>query len=229
MSSNTENATIRYTLDGNEPSVSSAVYSEPIEVAPGVTVKAKAFEDIYHIPSDTESLLLPESLTPETIALGTELNDGYIFYDRGEEYGDYTIIGGNLIKISGTDWRYMIIEKRDFGKYPFGYPVTLGTQLGIGSGLFNTELIINQNSSTPGYCTDYIVEYREASGKQWFMPSLAEAQQISKDKVSTIESKYYLTSSESSSNVAYEYNPITNSHSGISKSVDCAIRLVRRI
>ena len=45
LSCSTDGATIRYTLDGSEPTSSSEIYSAPISVSSGtVTVKAKAFK-----------------------------------------------------------------------------------------------------------------------------------------------------------------------------------------
>lgn len=48
----TDGAVIRYTLDGSEPSNESAVYHRPFAIAGSVTVKAKAFADLY-LPSGT--------------------------------------------------------------------------------------------------------------------------------------------------------------------------------
>lgn len=45
LSSPTEGAEIRYTLDGSEPTKESALYTEPIVIDENKTVKAKAFKD----------------------------------------------------------------------------------------------------------------------------------------------------------------------------------------
>ncbi len=50
--SSTSGAVLRYTVDGSNPDGKSPVYTGPITVKPGTTVKAKAFKD-GHIPSDT--------------------------------------------------------------------------------------------------------------------------------------------------------------------------------
>ena len=50
----TAGATIRYTLDGSEPTSSSAAYSAPITITATTTIKAKAFKSGY-VASDTVS------------------------------------------------------------------------------------------------------------------------------------------------------------------------------
>ncbi len=50
----TAGATIRYTLDGSEPTSSSAAYSAPITITGTTTIKAKAFKSGY-VASDTVS------------------------------------------------------------------------------------------------------------------------------------------------------------------------------
>ena len=45
LSTRTEDATIYYTTDGSEPTTSSTVYSEPIEITENTTVKAIAVKD----------------------------------------------------------------------------------------------------------------------------------------------------------------------------------------
>jgi protein translocase SecG subunit len=41
----TEGTTIRYTTDGTDPDENSAVYTKPLRVEPGTTVKARAFRE----------------------------------------------------------------------------------------------------------------------------------------------------------------------------------------
>ena len=48
----TEGAKIYYTLDGKEPTANSTLYSEPVKVAPGTTLRARAFGNEQLAPSD---------------------------------------------------------------------------------------------------------------------------------------------------------------------------------
>jgi Chitobiase/beta-hexosaminidase C-terminal domain len=67
LSCNTPDATIRYTVDGSEPSTSSPVYSSPILVSMSTTIKAKAFKNDM-TDSDTAqaayTITLPRVVTP---------------------------------------------------------------------------------------------------------------------------------------------------------------------
>ena len=63
----TAGATIRYTLDGSEPTSSSTVYSAPITIDVSTTIKAKAFKSGY-VASDTVSAtyIIAEQAAPPT-------------------------------------------------------------------------------------------------------------------------------------------------------------------
>ncbi len=54
IANSTAGATIRYTLDGTEPSAASAIYTSPIYVDKNTTIKAKAFKELMN-PSNTVS------------------------------------------------------------------------------------------------------------------------------------------------------------------------------
>ena len=45
IATETPGATIRYTLDGSEPTTSSALYAEPLMVAGSASIKARAFKN----------------------------------------------------------------------------------------------------------------------------------------------------------------------------------------
>jgi alpha-tubulin suppressor-like RCC1 family protein len=54
VSSATSGAAIRYTLDGTEPSLSSAAYVSPLVISAGATIRARAFK-VDHTPSATST------------------------------------------------------------------------------------------------------------------------------------------------------------------------------
>ncbi|MCR5840131.1 MAG: chitobiase/beta-hexosaminidase C-terminal domain-containing protein [Kiritimatiellae bacterium] len=70
VSCTTEGATIRYTLDGSDPTAESAAYAEPIVISATTTVKARAFADEMNpsaIVSATYTLINPSTpITPGT-------------------------------------------------------------------------------------------------------------------------------------------------------------------
>ncbi|MCL2167996.1 MAG: M6 family metalloprotease domain-containing protein [Lentimicrobiaceae bacterium] len=67
ITSSTENATIRYTLDGSEPTPASDLYSTPINISSTTTVKAKAWKDGME-PSTTSTAIYTYPINVTTIA-----------------------------------------------------------------------------------------------------------------------------------------------------------------
>ncbi|MGM9752476.1 MAG: FN3 associated domain-containing protein, partial [Candidatus Cryptobacteroides sp.] len=63
----TEGATIYYTVDGNDPTETSDVYSSPVTLTDGQTIKAKAFLD-GHKPSDIASKKYTAGSTGESLS-----------------------------------------------------------------------------------------------------------------------------------------------------------------
>jgi M6 family metalloprotease-like protein len=54
LSTTTDGATIRYTLDGNDPTESSSIYSSPINITQDTTIKARAFKENWQPSEITE-------------------------------------------------------------------------------------------------------------------------------------------------------------------------------
>ena len=66
ISTTTPNATIYYTIDGTDPTLSSSVYSTPIEVATSLTLKAMAVADNYSnsaIAEATYTITAPQPIS----------------------------------------------------------------------------------------------------------------------------------------------------------------------
>jgi len=79
ISSSTTGATIRYTLDGSEPGLSSTQYSTPLPVSAATTIKARAWREGME-PSTTSmaSYIFPQGITTlaELRALAPTYNNG---------------------------------------------------------------------------------------------------------------------------------------------------------
>ena len=209
MSSETENAVIRYTTDGNEPGETSPVYTEPLELAPGVTVKARAYEDVYHEPSDSESVELPEPV-PIDITLGMVLKDGStVVYDRGEEFGDYATIFDEIARISpGVDdgsaesqnWRFLIADNLANVKlYKWGKDGMVSLSDTVGGGLYNTETIKNTLGYEYGDMCYYAQGQSDKTGYHWFVPSSEELEAVCANNIIDLGNTQYWTSVSSAS------------------------------
>ena len=100
----TSGATIRYTLDGSEPTSSSTVYSTPLSVAVTTTVKAKAFKSGM-TDSATAMAVYTIAVTPtpitQTIGTGSDtfvLRIAQDYYLAGAQY----IIKVDGVQVGGT-------------------------------------------------------------------------------------------------------------------------------
>jgi alpha-tubulin suppressor-like RCC1 family protein len=77
LSNTVPTATIRYTLDGSTPGVSSPIYTPPLTLTAGATVKAKAYHPDF-VTSDTSSATYALTLSAPLIAPASGV------YDSGE-------------------------------------------------------------------------------------------------------------------------------------------------
>ena len=66
MSSDTEGAIIRFTLDGTEPSSTSTQYESPITIDEPLTLKARAFKDGLE-PSEVTKSEYPTGTRPKAV------------------------------------------------------------------------------------------------------------------------------------------------------------------
>ncbi|MEG2060273.1 MAG: GH92 family glycosyl hydrolase [Alistipes sp.] len=81
LASATPDATIRYTLDGQEPTEESALYTAPLSITATTTLKAKAFKQGYS-PSKTQTILATKAEFATPVVLKQPLVNGvhYSYY-----------------------------------------------------------------------------------------------------------------------------------------------------
>lgn len=155
ISCSTPDSNIYYMLDGSTPDLSSNLYTGPIEVEYGATIKVRAFKDGM-IPSDVAEYTVEKPIVPVTVPM--TLPDGSVlFYDRGEVYGSYHIGNdGYPVRDDGAvddgsvesaNWRYLITLPYDLSYYDSDYSGSWDergrcspyySELAIGSGLSNS-------------------------------------------------------------------------------------------
>ena len=242
IASETEGTTIRYTINGEDPNESSPVYSEPLELAAGTTLKAQAFSNIeIRKDSDIASITLVDPVATE-ISLGTVLADGSVItYDRGAEYGSYALIEGNLVRLDGNVddesapgnyWRYLIIDYQDFYR-PLKWSnsnFAITTDSDIGYGLQITEDMIELEQNKEGTIIEYVLK-RRTDGYKWFIPNGFEF-------TSTIRTSYaprlnderkYWQANVIAVDTAAAYTPGGGGSSGYDRRSENNCRLIRRI
>ena len=71
IASATPGATIRYTIDGTEPSEKSALYTAPLQISTTTTIKAKAYRDGY-MPSPTMTITATKAEYAEAAPLSDD-------------------------------------------------------------------------------------------------------------------------------------------------------------
>ena len=119
ISSPDAGVTIRYTLDGSEPTITSSLYTAPLSIAATTVVRAKAFSSNPSIPSsliNSNTYIINESHTIATLSVfGNQVvdlfNGSYIDADAGIEYFDKNNIlqaeaTGTTNKHGNDSWAY---------------------------------------------------------------------------------------------------------------------------
>lgn len=193
----TPDSQIYYTLDGNDPTENSNLYSSQFEVTPPLTVKAKAYKEGY----DSSDIASFKVLLPITVPM--TLPDGSVlFYDRGEQYGSYSIGLDGYPKrddglvddetLENINWRYLVLAndqpKGILSPNPGAGYSNLAfceydtqeyaekTTTEIGAGLPNTNVFLpnfENSTSSESACKELSIK-RKTTGQLWFFPSKDE-------------------------------------------------------
>ena len=242
-----DGADIRYTDDGTDPDETDTLYESPISASNGDIIKARAYLNDATLPSDIASVTIDTTpLTKtESIPLGTELEDGYIVWDRGTSYGDYNLSNGKLTRLSdGVDsgapssqnWRFLIVAKadlpgndKDSGNRPFCNNIPTTTTDGTGRGIENTNIYLGYLSADSDYIWYHILNYRKQNGDKWFLPTVSECRNML-DHIPNMDSdQYYWTSFTSRSDTVEAINRNESIDYALIRSTECRVRLMYRV
>ena len=190
--------------------------------------------------------------TPVTVPMQLP-NGSILFYDRGSAYGEYCVIGSDIVRISdgiddgsaeSTYWRYLICDQHDLDNGTFQWGPD-GTNEGMidaryedmGYGLPNTNAMIAKYATNTSYWWRLIKEKRDNTGLDWFMPSKDELDMMY-DNRTVITGQggdafktdiYYWSSSEFGSTSAWNQNFSNGFQDNYGKRYLYRCRLLRRI
>lgn len=210
---NENNGDVRYTTDGTEPDETDSLYQSPIEASNNDIIKARTYLNEFY-PSDIASLKI--DLTPlaptDNIALGSELEYGYIAYDRGASYGSYNLTDQKLTRLSSgiddgtpsnSNWRYLVIQKQLFeipDNVYWGPNALESTTGNFGFGKQNTNNLIDKYGYNSDYIWYHIHKTILETELDLFLPTNEELKYISKSLIGNIiPSNEYIISSHNSS------------------------------
>lgn len=234
----TEGAEIRYTLNGSDPTESDTLYQNSFEINSSTLIKAKAFKEGMR-----SSGISQQNLIPITVPMVLPDNS-VLFYDRGNQYGSYSIgLDGYPKRNDGLiddetaesqNWRYLIIANDGPRKGTYNQWIT-NTNLdnkgtAIGTGLPNTAIMIegheNDNLDMDDPITWPINAYtslcwikRRETGLNWFFPSINEIKEIYplKDFINENTENSLSSNYHTSSVIKYEYSWVFDFDSGTAR------------
>ncbi|MEI6834313.1 MAG: chitobiase/beta-hexosaminidase C-terminal domain-containing protein, partial [bacterium] len=177
--SGTLGATIYYTIDGSTPTTSSLVYSEPIGVSSGMTIKAFATKEFYSdspvvtavysingsVATPTASLGSGSYTNAQSVDLMSATPGAQIYYtvDGSVPSSSSTPYYGPILVAVSQTIRAMA-SKAGFspsGSSSFVYSVTGTVQapsFSVGSGSYANEQYVSLSSSTPGASIYYTLD-----------------------------------------------------------------------
>lgn len=216
----TPGSSIYYTLDGSVPDSSKNLYSNVFGADVNTTVKAIGIKEGYDSSDIAEFEV--------NIKIGTEIVKdgitGICVYDAGSEqdWGRWVFVDKShdlSYYIRGVD-NVNAESTSDASTTPYpewgGYGTSTSiTSQDIGDGLSNTNSLIDLNlqPNTSGWPVlwDWVEQFRSSHSNDWFVPSLQELSQVYSQRnylenLSLSTNPYYWTSSEDSSNYAYDFS-----------------------
>ncbi|TAJ11791.1 DUF4981 domain-containing protein [Marinilabiliaceae bacterium JC017] len=150
-----ELADIRYTTDGSEPTMKSAVYKKPFAITDQITVKARCFKKGMIASMGVEKTLLPFLKTVSDYKTTWK-----VVYANSFQPGDEpdNVLDGNRATKWHTQW------SAPAPKHPHEIQIDLGATYEIAG-----FLLVNRTDGTNGCIKDYELYFSE-DGQNWGAP-----------------------------------------------------------
>ena len=222
MSTPTAGATMRYTLDGSDPTASSTLYTAPVAISSSSTLKAKAFKNNWNdsgIASVSYTLKvvaptfnpLPDTYTtPQSVTIATTTPGTEIYYttDGSDPYANSTLYTGPVListtstlkaRAYKTGWSSSNISS---AQYIISATQTVATPtFNPPAGSYNGIQVVSMLCSTSGSTIRYTTDNSEPTSA-----STVYATPISIGVTTTLKAKAFKTGWNSSQTAEANYN-----------------------
>jgi len=216
----TEDASIYYTLNGDIPTTSSTLYTEPVDFSICTTLQAIAVKDGCE-----------NSSTASTTYTIRGPAGGFVFYDRGNNDGEW-----RYLEAAPASWNELVNPSYEWGIK--GLLTNTKTGTGAGTGSANTIHIIATHTAASEHapaaeaCAAYSVVYEEKTYEDWFLPSKDELNlmylNLKSNGLGGFADGYYWSSSEVDANTAWlQHFANGYQQDEFSKEYDYSVRPVR--
>ncbi len=218
LATTTTATTIRYTLDGSDPSASSTQYAGPFVVGASATLKAKAFHAtlspsatasaafLVGVPSPTITPTSGTYVTSVNVSIGPTPGASIYYTTDGQDPTTASSLYGGAfaLAVSATvKAKAFIVAVGWSATASAGYTIKVADPvLSVASGLYTTRRNVVASTSTPGAAIHYMTNGQDPTGAD---PSVASGGIILVDRALVLKARALKAGALPSATVRAQY------------------------